>query len=203
RVAAACASRGARLIHVSTDYVFDGEKGGYSETDTPRPINVYGQSKLDAESRVTALCRDCAVARTAMVYSYNASSPNVAMQLLNNNRNNIKSRVATDMYANPTYAPDLAEMLIKLAESGKIGVFHATGPQKVSRLEFAQLACRILGLNLELLEPMQFAKLKPKAARPLDSSLEIAKLRQAIGHQPLGPEAGLKQFAKKMAEDGL
>jgi len=200
KTAAACASRGARLVFVSTDYVFDGEKGNYTEEDTPRPINVYGQSKLDAESRVLALCRNAAVARTAMVYSYNTASPNFAMQLLNNDKKGAKMRVAEDMYANPTYAPDLAMMLLKLALSGQTGIFHAAGSQRVSRLEFALKACEVLGLNKSFIEPVAFAQLTTKAARPLDSSLDISKLRAALGHEPLGAKAGLSKFKKALAE---
>lgn len=200
KTAAACASRGARMVFVSTDYVFDGEKGNYAEEDTPRPINVYGQSKLDAESRVLALCRNAAVARTAMVYSYNASSPNFAMQLLGNSRKSAKMRVAKDMYANPTYAPDLAVMLLKLALSGQTGIFHTAGGQRASRLEFALTACEVLGLKKSMLEPVLFSELSPKAARPLDSSLNTGKLRTALKHEPLGVKAGLLKFKEAMAE---
>lgn len=202
-VAAACACKGTRLVFVSTDYVFDGSKGMYAEGDAPAPLNEYGRSKLEAENRIGGLCRNLVIARTAMVYSYNPSSSNFAMQLLNNSSKGTKMRVADDIYASPTYAPDLAVMLLKLAESGKTGLYHATGGARVSRLEFAKTFCKTMGLDDNFIDPVPGAVFKPKAPRPPDSSLSVDKIKRDTGHFPLDYEKGLKLFKQSALEAGI
>lgn len=199
-VAAACACKGTKLVFVSTDYVFDGSSGMYTETSAPAPINEYGKTKLEAENRIGGLCRNLIIARTAMVYSYNPASSNFAMQLLNNSAKTEKMRVASDVYASPTYAPDLALMLLKLAESGKTGLYHAAGGKRVSRLEFAQTFCKTMGLNPDFIEPVPGSIFKPKALRPPDSSLSVEKFRRDTGYSPLDYAQGLKLFKQAMTE---
>lgn len=193
-VAAECARTGAKLVYFSTEYVFDGAAGPYGEDDEPKPVSVYGLTKLEGE-RACLAYRDALSVRTTVVYSHNPASKNFIMQLIGNHKAGSKMRVPSDQYSNPTYAPELAAAVLDLAAAGASGVYNVVGPDWLSRYEFALKACEAFGFDPAFLEPKLTAELGQSAARPLRAGLKTEKLAKKLG-RGLPPSAdSLKKIA--------
>jgi dTDP-4-dehydrorhamnose reductase len=190
-----CAENGARLIHLSTDLVFDGKgkSGGYSEDDEALPLSEYGRSKLDGERALLADCPDAAIVRVSLVYGRARSGrPSFLDWLLGEIGAGRRAKLFTDQWRTPTPVSQLSEVMARLIETPKIaGVFHWGGADRVSRMDFGRAACRIFGLPETSLEPVSMADFAYAAARPADCALRCDKLSQAIGLTPLSLEAGL------------
>jgi dTDP-4-dehydrorhamnose reductase len=155
----AAAARGRRLVHVSSDVVFDGTRGRYREEDAPAPVNSYGRSKAEAEERVAAAHPDAAIARTSLIYGGGQPGPQERLAREN-------TRFFVDEIRSPVQVGDLAGALLDLAERDHAGPIHLGGSDDVSRFDFAVL----LGADPARLEP---AHTTPDRAPDvsLDSSL--------------------------------
>ncbi len=187
---------GGKFVFLSTDYVFDGTSGPYDENSLTHPLNVYGESKLEGEKAVLEVSEKNLVVRTTTVYSFQAGGNNFTMQLLKRLSQKEKMLVASDQWATPTYAQDLALALEKLLEVDAHGIIHAAGPDFVSRLDFAQEAARILKLDPSLIQGRSTSELKQKAKRPLKAGLRTERLQKTVGHLMRGIREGLYDFAK-------
>ncbi len=171
-LARACERVGARLIHVSTDYVFDGRTGGYNEDSPLSPLGVYAQTKAAAELAVRTLCTRFVIARTAVPFGpYPVPRKDFVRWLRDELVARRPVRIVTDQISSPTYTPDLARMLISLCEATAVGVAHTCGATSLSRYDFACLVCRELGLDETLIQPIVTADLQQRAPRPRDASL--------------------------------
>jgi dTDP-4-dehydrorhamnose reductase len=186
-----CAEAGIPLIHVSTDYVFDGTKGSpYVETDTPNPTGVYGATKLAGERAVLAICPQAVVLRTSWVYA--PEGKNFVLTMLGAAKRFPKLRVVADQTGCPTNAIDLADAIMAIAgtilhegwkpEFG--GVFHAAGTgattwHGLATATFAEAARH--GLTAPEVEPITTADWPTPARRPADSRLDGAKLAATFG----------------------
>lgn len=195
-----CRKSGAKLVYFSTEYVFDGKGGPYSEDDAVNPLSVYGRTKLEGERACLALPGALSV-RTTVVYNHDLSSKNFIMQLISNHRAGAKMRVPRDQYSNPTYAPELAAAVLDLAEKGASGVYNVVGPDWLNRYEFALKACEAFGFDPGFLEPKLTSELGQPAARPLTAGLKTDKLFAALGRRlpPVAESLGkialtLKQY---------
>jgi dTDP-4-dehydrorhamnose reductase len=179
-LASTCQRYGARLIHVSTDYVFAGDGTvPYKESDTTNPNTVYGRSKLAGEQFVLDLCADSCVCRTAWLYG--AVGNNFVKTMLRLAREKGELTVVGDQMGNPTSTVDLAYQLILLAVSSKTGVFHCTcnGPA-VSWHTFAKRIIEKAGLDIpvNICTTEQFQR---PARRPAFSALDNERLHETIG----------------------
>jgi dTDP-4-dehydrorhamnose reductase len=184
-VAEACAKTGAKLVYMSTDYVFDGRKGLYREEDAVNPINYYGLTKLRGEEHVEKL-ESYVIARTSVLYGWHPKKLNFATWVIDGLRKGHAINVAEDHYNSPTLADDLAEMIGKIIEMGARGIYHTAGNDRISRYEFALEIAGTFGLDRSLITPVGMADLKMWIAeRPRDSSLCIDKT-QKRGIQPSG-----------------
>ena len=192
-IAADCCRRfGSKLVYLSTEYVFDGKSGPYSEADTPNPLSVYGRTKLQGEQAVLRLSGALSI-RTTVVYSYAPGEKNFLMQLLAAaGAKTGKMRVPNDQYSNPTYAPELAEFILELVLKNKSGVYNVVGPERLDRYSFALKACEILGLNSSFLVPVSTSDLAQAAARPLYAGLKTDKIMAELGRVPSGATDALK-----------
>ncbi|MBX5490982.1 MAG: dTDP-4-dehydrorhamnose reductase [Chloroflexi bacterium] len=171
-LARACAAVGALLIHLSTEYVFDGQRGPYRENDPPNPLSVYGRTKLVSEQRVAALCPRWLVARTTVLFGYAPTArPNFALWLLDRLRRGETCRVVADQIGSPTLADNLAAMLLALIVAGAEGVVHTVGATRISRLGFARLLAEAFGFAPERVQPISTAELRQPAPRPLNAGL--------------------------------
>jgi dTDP-4-dehydrorhamnose reductase len=183
-VADAAAAVGARLVYVSTDYVFDGTKDGpYVETDEPNPATVYGQSKLAGER---AAGPGAAVARTSWVCGRHGS--NMVKTILRVAAQQPTLRFVDDQRGHPTFTDGLATKLVELVDGGHRGTFHVTHQGAVSWYEFARSVLAAAGEDPDRVQPIATAELDPPrpAPRPANSVLENAALA-AAGIDLLGP----------------
>jgi dTDP-4-dehydrorhamnose reductase len=185
RLAQLCAASGARLVHVSTDYVFDGAKPTpYIESDLTAPAGVYGASKLAGEQAVFASLPDAVVLRTAWVYG--ATGKNFLRTMLNAARRNTTLKVVADQYGCPTLAADLADIILRLATrpTWQGGLFHACGSGQTSWHGFAAAIldrAALHGLPRPHIEPIATADWPTPAKRPENSRLDCSLLSQTFG----------------------
>jgi len=180
-----CKKFNSKLIFYSSDYIFDGVSGPYFETDTPNPINRYGQTKLLCENLVKQL-QNYLIIRTTVVYGYNPESKNFLMTLTKDLKNQIEKVIPNDQIGSPTNVKDLAEVSIKLVEENKNGIYNVAGPDLCSRYVFALKIAHSFGLNENLIKPISTEQLKQPAKRPLRGGLIIDKIRIEINANPSG-----------------
>jgi dTDP-4-dehydrorhamnose reductase len=184
-----CRARGALLVHVSTDYVFDGTKGApYGEEDCPRPLGAYGVSKLAGCQLVAAAAGDHLIVRTSGVFGAGGSrvkGGSFVERIVARARAGQKLRVVADQVFSPTYAPDLAAALVTLVEGGGRGLLHVTNSGSCSWHELAVAALEIAGVNARV-EPIRAEDLGAPARRPAYSVLSNERAR-ALGLPPLRP----------------
>jgi dTDP-4-dehydrorhamnose reductase len=189
---ALAASRcGAIMVHVSTDYVFDGTKGGpYDETDTPAPVSVYGRSKLAGERIVRSLHADSFIVRVGHVYGGGTDYLTGAVRRLAAGE---PAGGLTDRVGSPTWVQHLAERLLPLVLTGRFGTYHVGGPQPASWFDVLT-RLRDLGGLPGRVEPQRAADLGLVAARPQDCSL-ISVFTPHLGIEPMPPlDEGLRAF---------
>jgi dTDP-4-dehydrorhamnose reductase len=186
-LARACAAAGARLIHLSTDYVFSGDLGRpYEISDQTGPISVYGRTKLDGELAVHAELPDAHVVRTSWVYTGGAGTDFAAvMRKLAATDRTID--VVSDQTGSPTYAKDLVDALLQIAAGGiDAPILHAANPGAVSRFEQAQAVFALLGADPRRVRPVGTDAVPRPARRPVFSALSMEGSVRA-GLRPLRP----------------
>ena len=168
---------GAYLVYVSTDYVFDGEKGMYREDDEPAPINFYGQTKLMGEQAVGELLSACLITRASVIYGSTPSSGkvNFALWVLGALKEGKQVAVPADQFVSPTLNTNLGEMIMECVEKRSTGVLHLSGASRLSRFDFARKLCKTWSLNQSLINPVEMRKMNWLASRPKDSSLDVTK----------------------------
>lgn len=173
-LARAAREAGALMVHVSTDYVFDGTKGApYDEEDAPHPLSAYGVSKLAGEMLVAASGAPFLIVRTSAVFAAGASrgkGGSFVERILARARAGEPLRVVDDQVLSPTYAPDLAAAVVALVEAGARGLFHVTGSGSTSWHGFAVAALRRAGLDAEV-QAVKARDYAAPAARPSYSVL--------------------------------
>jgi len=191
---------GAFVVYLSTDYVFDGEKGMYNEADRPNPVNYYGLTKLRGEEAIREQLADHLIARTSVIYGSTPASgkANFALWLLDKLRSGQPVPILADQYVSPTLNSNLAEMILEGTERRKAGTFHFAGADRVSRYEFAQSVCREWRLDSSLLVRASFREMKWLAARPKDSSLDVSKARASLAKRPMTVPESLKALRHEM-----
>jgi len=172
-VARAARRVGAKLVYISTDYVFDGRKGAaYKETDTPNPINVYGASKLEGERRASQCHDRLFIVRTSWLYGIHG--PNFVKTMISLAREGRPIRVVADQVGSPTWCRDLAEAILKLVSTDAFGVYHISGSGQCSWYSFAReiLARAAPGVHVEPISSEESGRL---ASRPAFSVLDNSR----------------------------
>ncbi len=193
---------GARLVHISTDYVFDGKNGPYSELDRPNPISYYGRTKLASENIVLTSGVAATVIRTMVLYGIGHKiKQNFALWLLKNLSEGKPVRVVDDQIGTPTLAEDLAYGIFKIIELDRKGLYHIAGPDLLSRYDFAVTLARIFDLNKKHITPVRTSTMKQPAQRPLKSGLITLKAQTDLGLALSGVEHGLTMFKNQINAD--
>jgi dTDP-4-dehydrorhamnose reductase len=193
-VASAARDIGAKLIYVSTDYVFDGERGMYKEDDQTTPINYYGESKLAGERFVLEICPDSVIARTSVLYGQNPVRQNFVTWAANEMKNGNRLNIVSDQYTSPTLSSNLADMILSIRD--ETGVFHACGSERINRYDFSIEIARSFCLDESLINPITSDQLDWKARRPRDSSLDTSKVSRFS--KPLNVKDGLNAMRMEM-----
>lgn len=177
----------AKLVHVSTDYVFSGQENGQiplDETEVPNPVSAYGKTKLLGEQYAMQFCDKTFIVRTAWLYSY--TGKNFVFTMINAGKKLGKLTVVNDQRGNPTNSVDLAHHILKLIVTQEYGIYHCTGEGVCSWYDFAREIIRLSGVEAEVLPctSEEYAQKNPAAARrPAWSALENRMLRCTVGNQ--------------------
>lgn len=178
------AEQGGRFVYFSTDYVFDGLAGPFSESASPHPLNAYGRSKLDAERRLADELGDQQLTvRTSWVYGPERQGKNFAYQLVRTLREGRTIDCPSDQISTPSYGPDVARVVLDLVGRRISGLIHVVGPELVDRVEFARSLARRFGLDQSLIISKTTAELSQGAPRPLTGGLLSERLNE-LGVDP-------------------
>lgn len=194
-----CKNGNIHFVHLSTDFVFDGENGPYKETDERNPLSVYAQSKADSEDiLIESDNGNWSILRTIIVFgkAENMSRSNIVLWAKDALRQGQKLTIVDDQFRAPTWADDLAWACIETCLQHETGIFHISGPETFSIYE---LVCRIAdfhGYDKSLITPIKSDTLNQKAKRPPKTGFVLEKARKHLGYNPMTFEESLKLLQK-------
>lgn len=199
-IAHAAESINARLIHVSTDYLFDGKEGVlYAEDAIPNPLSYYGRSKFASENAVIATGLEHTIVRTMILYGTGKGLRlNFATWLVEKLSKGESVKIVDDQFGHPTLVDDLAKAIRRIAELGKSGVFHICGSEYLSRYDFAIKLAKIFGYDADLIVRGKTAELSQKAVRPMHSRFDLTKTMKELGIELCGVEEGVKILKQQL-----
>ena len=194
-VAQAGKQTGAKVIHISTDYIFDGMKNEpYIETDKPNPISIYGKSKLEGELAVQEINGNYVIIRTAWLFG--PFRKNFVTTMLELGRKNRSVSVVTDQYGSPTYTADLSDAIRMAIQKDLRGIYHVTNSGTCSRYEWARKIFELTGNEVSVL-PLKTADYKRPADVPQNSSLDCTKYTTTTGQKMRPWQEALEEYIFK------
>ena len=175
-----CENIGTKQIFLSSDYVFDGEKGNYSEDDVPNPVNYYGLSKLKAEQLILKNPINTVI-RTSVIYDWDYRA-RFFNSVIKNLQNNQEVNATTDVYNSVTFLDNLVESIFKVITLNQNGIFHVVDSACVNRFEFAEMIAKIFRLDKNLIKTVSVQD-EPKniAKRPKNACLNNSKAKKELG----------------------
>ena len=198
-MAEACKSFNPLFVHISTDYVFDGNSGPYRETDPTKALGFYGKTKLAAEKIICQSDLEYIIARSMVLYGTGKNvRPNFATWVIDQLQKKQNINVVDDQIGNPTLVDDLAEGIARLIEKEEYGLFHIAGNQVVSRYDFAMEIAKVFNLDSSLINRTNSAGCRQQAQRPLNSAFILDKLHNAIEWLPGNLNEALLKLKKQM-----
>ena len=182
------------FISLSTDFVFDGEKGMYKEDDERKAVNYYGETKILAEDQVMNYEYDCSIVRTVLVYGKPfLRRHNILTNTANALQKEEKLRIFNDQLRTPTFVEDLAKGIVSIIEKKATGIYHISGEDKKTPYEMAVATAEYLHLDSSLIEAVIEKDFNQPARRPLKTGLDISKAKKELGYQPISFEEGLQK----------
>ncbi|MFZ9718816.1 MAG: SDR family oxidoreductase, partial [Chitinophagaceae bacterium] len=184
-----------RIIHISTDFVFDGKDGPYDEHAIPHPVNVYGESKLLAEEMVQMSKVPWAIVRTITVYgpSFEGGRTNFVTRVQQQLSQGVGMKVVNDQWRTPTYVIDLAKGILLVMMKNARGIYHISGNEMLTPYELGCMVANMLQLDAALIMPVASASLKEPAMRPLKTGFVITKAIKQLGYVPTPLVEGLRK----------
>lgn len=184
------------FIYVSTDFVFDGEKGMYVETDECNPVNFYGFTKLQAEAITETSAIPFAIVRTCLVYGQplHGKRSNIFTWVKNSLESGQPIRVVDDQWRTPTYVEDLAKGIALIIQKKATGTYHLSGEEGMSPFEFASRVATHFGLNTSLIERVTAENFTQPGRRPPRTGFEIRKAKSELGYAPRDLEEGFRSM---------
>ncbi|MBC8345088.1 MAG: SDR family oxidoreductase [Candidatus Marinimicrobia bacterium] len=188
------------FIQISTDYIFDGNNGPYSETDIPNPISVYGQTKWEADQYLEST--ECMVTtfRPNVVYGYTKYTKASFVKWVVDSLTAKKTiNIVDDQWNNPTWTEELANVIERGIDKKLKGVFHYGGDRVMNRFEFAQIITDIFELDSSRINAIKTAELNQDAPRPLKSGMKTDKIEKALGIRPKTVETCLQEIRNQLA----
>ena len=192
-----------RMVFVSTDFVFDGTKAMYRETDAPNPISVYGESKLLAEKEVINSGRSYAILRTMLVYGYapELSRTNIVLWVVDSLKNGKNIRVVDDQFRGPTLVDNLANACLLASDSHNNSVYHISSSDYISMYDFARKIADVWNLDDTLISPIKSSELGQPAARPPKTGFVIDRAMEELNFRPISIDEGLRQMYKRLTNN--
>ena len=198
-IAEAARAIDSHIIHISTDYVFDGKDGPYSENDIPNPIGYYGRTKLASENALRISGTFFTILRTNVIYGIAPNSrPDFVRWIVNSLRKQENLRIVKDQINNPTFIDDLVQGINKVIEFRKTGIFNIGGKEFLSRYDFTLRIADFFDLDKNLITPITTEELKQPARRPLNSGLITLKAETELGYKPHTINESLAAMKKEL-----
>lgn len=191
---------GAHFVHLSTDFIFDGEAGPYAEDDQPNPLSTYAKSKVESEELVKKSCNKWSIARTIIVYgtAEELSRSNIVLWGREALKEGKPLNIVDDQYRMPTLAEDLAIGCRLIVDHQAEGVFHLCGPDYMSIYELIERMAVYYGTDTSLIKRVSSATLNQKAHRPPRTGFVLDKARQVLGYAPRSLEEGLTLLEEQL-----
>lgn len=188
-----CKEFDSKLVHLSTDYIFDGKNGPYSEEDTPNPKGYYGLTKLESERAILKREINFLIVRTNVLYGKSVGrTHNFVLWLIQKLKNKEEVKIVKDQYSNPTLADNLAQTIKEATEKNISGILNIAGSEYLSRYDFALKIAKKFNLDQNLILPIKTSELKQKAPRPFKGGLKIDKAKKLLKTELLDIEKGLE-----------
>lgn len=194
-LAAACADAGVGLVHISTDSVFDGERGGYAEDDEPAPVNVYARSKLEGERAVQEQLPEALVLRTNFIGISSSRTVGLADWITSRLESGERIQGFVDVIFAPLLANELARIIFAAMETRLKGLYHVAAHNTMSKYDFAILLAAALGLDTGLVERASLAESKLIARRPMNTSLSSMRIEAALRRTMPSVENAISGYA--------
>lgn len=190
------------LIHLSTDFIFDGQEGPYAETAIPNPLNEYGKSKLAAEKLIQASSIKWAIIRTILVYGVpdDKNRSNIILWVKNSLETGKQINVVTDHYRMPTLVEDLTKATLTIMNRDAKGIYHISGSELYSIYELAQKVANFWNLEPSLILPIHSSSLESTVPRPSVTGFYLDKARRDLDFQPSTLEEGLALMNSQLLE---
>lgn len=189
----------AHIIHISTDYIFDGRNGPYDENATPVPIGYYGRTKLASENALRISGTFFTILRTNVLYGIAPNSrPDFVRWVVKSLSDDQEIRIVKDQIGNPTFIDDLVQAINKIIEFRKTGVYNIGGKEFLSRYDFTLRIADFFGLDKRLITPITTEELNQPARRPLKSGLLILKAETELGYKPHTITESLSAMKKEL-----
>lgn len=196
----ACKETGAFLLHLSTDFIFDGENGPYDEQAEAKPVSYYGETKLEAERIVMESDIDWAIARTVLVYGITPkmSRSNIILWVKKSLEEGKDIQVVNDQWRTPTLAEDLAIGCFLIAEKKAKGLFNISGKDFLNPYQMAVMTADYFGLDKKYIHETDGTKFTQTAKRPPKTGFIIEKAEKELGYQPRSFEEGIAILASQL-----
>ena len=193
-LAKSCEALKSHLLHLSTDFVFDGKSGPYTENDKPNPLHFYAKSKLKSEEIVKKIMTNWTIARTIIIYGItdNMSRSNIVLWAKSEIGKGNTINVVNDQYRSPTFAEDLAKGCISIIDKSAFGLYHLSGPKTYSILDLVYQVADFYNLDKSLILPVTSASLNQSATRPLSTGFDITKAKKDLDFNPVDFLEGIK-----------
>jgi len=184
------------LIHLSTDFIFDGKKGCYKETDIPNPLSYYGLSKLKSEEVLVNSDINYTILRTILVYGkvFDMSRSNIVLWVKEMLENGKEITIVDDQFRTPTYVEDLALACKISIDKKAVGIFNISSNELLSIFEIAQQIADVFGLNKSLIVPISTSTLNQTAARPAKTGFDLSKTNKLLDFYPNSFKEDLQRF---------
>lgn len=197
-----CKKHGTRFIHISTDFIFDGADGPYTEEAEPNPVNYYGGAKLRAEEIVKNSGTEWAILRTMLLYGITPamSRSNIVLWAKSSLEDGKAINVVNDQWRCPTLVEDLAQGTTSAVMKGATGIYHLSGPELMSISEMVHRIAAHWGLDTSNISEIASSSLNQAAKRPPKTGFIILKAQTELGYQPHSLEEGLTVMERQMKE---
>lgn len=196
----ACEKNNTHLVHVSTDFIFDGTHGPLDERATPKPVNFHGESKLAGEQAVQKSKLQWAILRTVLVYGVtpDLSRSNIVLWVKKSLEEGKTINVVNDQWRTPTLAEDLAMGCYLAASKKATGIYHISGEEMMTPFDIANQTAEFFKLDKSLIKPADSSTFKQPAMRPPKTGFIITKAKQELGYQPHTFKQGLALLASQL-----